>query len=81
TWRGAGNTDQAIAAHAAGLFHPLVQTGDAVTAGQPLGEIRGYDGALVERIAAPAAGVVAMIRRVPRVVAGDGISLLTRRSE
>lgn len=81
TWRGAGNTDQAIAARAAGLFHPLVQTGDAVAAGQPLGEIRGYDGALVERIAAPAAGVVAMIRRVPRVVAGDGISLLTRRSE
>jgi predicted deacylase len=79
TWRGAGNTDQAIATSTAGLFRPLVQVGEAVTADQPLGEIRGYGGAPSERIVAPTAGVVAMIRRVPRVVAGDGICLLTSR--
>lgn len=78
-WRGAGNTDMALAATAPGLFRSAVAIGDDVTPSQELGAIVGYDGRLVERIVAPGAGVVAMVRRVPPVAAGEGLFLLTVR--
>lgn len=76
-WRGAGNTDQAFEATAPGLFRSVVAIGEAVQTGQLLGEITTHDGRVAERIVAAEAGVVAMVRRVPRVVAGDGLYLLT----
>jgi predicted deacylase len=79
TWRGSGNTDRSLEATQSGLFRSAVRVGEDVAAGQLLGEIVDYDGTVVERVIAPAAGVVAMARRVPRVSAGDGLYLLTTR--
>jgi predicted deacylase len=79
SWRGAGNTDTGLEATVPGLFRSAVAVGDAVAAGQVLGTIVAYDGRVVERIVAPQAGVVAMVRRVPPVLAGDGLYLLTSR--
>ncbi|HET8627791.1 MAG TPA: succinylglutamate desuccinylase/aspartoacylase family protein, partial [Thermomicrobiales bacterium] len=76
---GAGDTDAAVAAPADGLFRSRVRAGDEVAAGAPLGDLLGHDGRLIARLAAPADGVVAMVRRVPRVSAGEGLYLLTRR--
>jgi predicted deacylase len=81
TWRGSGNTDTGLEATTAGLFRSVVGVADAVVAGQLLGTIAAYDGRVVERIVAPEAGVVAMVRRVPPVLAGDGLYLLTSRSD
>jgi predicted deacylase len=78
-WHGSGNTDRGLEATASGLFRSIVWVGDTVAPGQALGEIVGYDGRVVERVVAPSGGVVAMVRRVPRVVAGDGLYLLTTR--
>lgn len=81
TWRGSGNTDTGLEATASGLFRSTVEVGEAVVAGQPLGTIVAYDGRIAERIVAPDAGVVAMVRRVPPVAAGDGLYLLTTRTD
>lgn len=78
-WRGSGDTDLALAARADGLFRSFAGAGEVVGAGQPLGEIVAYDGRVRERIVAEEAGVVAMVRRIPRVAAGDGLYLLTSR--
>ena len=78
-WRGSGNTDTAVEAGASGLFRSLVHVGDAVDTGAELGEILGYDGQVLERVTVPEAGVVAMVRRLPRVSPGDGLYLLTQR--
>jgi predicted deacylase len=78
-WRGAGDTDRALATPVSGLFRSFVNVGEAVTAAQPLGEIVDYDGHVLAQIAAPEDGVVAMARRLPRVAAGDGLYLLTQR--
>jgi predicted deacylase len=78
-WLGSGNTDRGLEASASGLFRSAVWVGEDVAAGQHLGEIVDYDGQIVERVVAPAAGVVAMARRVPRVSAGEGLYLLTTR--
>lgn len=80
TWRGSGNTDTALAATTSGLFRSMVDVGEAVAAGQILGTIVTYDGQIVERIMAPAAGIVAMARRIPPVASGEGLFLLTRRA-
>ena len=79
TWHGSGNTDRGLEAPAPGPLPQRGRVGEAVAAGQQLGEIVDYDGQIVERVVAPAAGVVAMARRVPRVSAGDGLYLLTTR--
>lgn len=80
-WVGSGNTDTAVEAGAAGLFHPLARVGDEVAAGAEIGEILDYDGRVLERVTAREAGVVAMVRRLPRVSAGDGLYLLTQRTD
>jgi predicted deacylase len=79
TWRGSGDTDRSLEATTAGLFRSAVAVGGAVATGQPLGTIVTHDGRVVERIVAPEAGMVAMVRRVPPVRAGDGLYLLTTR--
>jgi predicted deacylase len=58
-----------------------VDVGDAVVAGQLLGTIVAHDGRVVERTVAPEAGIVAMVRRIPPVATGDGLFLLTRRTD
>lgn len=80
-WRGAGDTDRALAAPVAGLFRSRVAVGASVAAGDPLGEIVGGDGVVLARLEAPEGGVVAMARRIPRVAEGDGLYLLTRRAD
>ena len=80
-WRGAGDTDHAIAAPTSGLFRSRVAVGDAVASGATLGEIIAADGAVRAQLTAPEGGVVALVRRIPRVAAEDGLYLLTQRVE
>ncbi len=80
-WHGAGNTDHAVAAPTSGLFRSRVAVGDTVAAGATLGEIIGGDGTLRAQLTAAEGGVVAMVRRIPRVAADDGLYLLTQRVE
>lgn len=77
-WVGDGNTDAAVPAPATGLFRRRVACGQAVQTGQPLGEILSYTGEPLATLRAPGPGVVAMIRRTPRVAEGQGLFLLTQ---
>jgi uncharacterized protein len=47
-----------ITAKDAGVFYPSVRIGDAVTEGQPLGEVRDYFGRVLETPVAPGGGMV-----------------------
>jgi predicted deacylase len=78
-WRGSGDTDQGLQATATGLFRSFVAPGAAVTPGLLLGEIRSLGGQVVEQIVASEEGVVALVRRLPRVAAGDKVFMLTTR--
>ena len=49
---------------------------DRVTASQPLGRLVDLHGQTLELYHAPAAGVVAMIRELPVVAAGDPLFLV-----
>lgn len=78
-WRGAGDTDKGLLATAEGLFRSYVKAGEAVAAGVLLGEIISHDGQVRERIVASEASVVALVRRLPRVAAGEKVFMLTTR--
>jgi predicted deacylase len=78
-WRGSGDTDQGLLATATDLFRSFVAPGAAITPGLPLGEIVSHDGQVIERIVASEEGVVALVRRLPRVAAGDKVFMLTTR--
>jgi predicted deacylase len=80
-WRGSGNTDEMVAAGVAGLFHAHARAGAFVTTGTLVGEIMDYRGEFIERCPAPRDGMLAFVRRVPRVRPGDGLYLLTQRIE
>jgi predicted deacylase len=77
-WVGDGNTDAAVPSPATGLFRPGVGCGDRVDRQAPLGEVLSHAGDVLAQIRAPSAGIVAMIRRTPRVRAGQGLFLLTQ---
>jgi predicted deacylase len=80
-WLGGGNTDEMAAASVAGLFRAHARAADFVTAGTLVGEIVDQRGQVIERCHAPRGGMLAFVRRVPRVRPGDGLYLLTQRSE
>lgn len=73
---GNGNTDEGLSSKERGFLVPKVQLLERVRAGQELGRLYGLDGQTIEVFAAPAAGVVAMIRQFPVVEPGEPLFLL-----
>jgi predicted deacylase len=73
---GDGNIDSAIAAGQPGFLIPVVALMDRVADGQVLGRLVDLHGHTLELYRAPAAGVVAMIRELPVVTAGDSLFLV-----
>ncbi len=78
---GHGDLDSVIAAPAPGLFRRECGLLDAVEAGQCLGTIRDEHGAITSEIIAKSAGIVIMLRGLPRVEIGDGLVHLAHRYE
>ena len=76
---GDGNLDQIINAPVAGFFRPKVNLLDRVEIGQTLGVIQDFFGDVLATIKAEEAGVVILLRRVPRVNVGNGVVQLTGR--
>ncbi|MEM7031200.1 MAG: succinylglutamate desuccinylase/aspartoacylase family protein [Chloroflexota bacterium] len=74
---GDGNLDQIINAPVAGLFRPSAALLDQVKAGQTLGIIQDFFGNPLAAVTAQQAGVVILLRRVPRVNVGDGVVQVT----
>ncbi len=66
-------------ATATGYWHPVVEVGQAVAAGTPVGEVRDAFGALLERPAAPVDGVVIFL--VTSLAMNDGDPLLALAGE
>ncbi|MCY4538283.1 MAG: M14 family metallopeptidase [Chloroflexi bacterium] len=71
---GHGDLDSVIETPVAGLFQREVALLDEVEAGQRLGVIQDESGAVLAEIIAKQAGVLIMLRGLPRVQAGDGIA-------
>jgi predicted deacylase len=74
--RGAGNTDQGIAAAAAGFLMSDVKLLEQVCEGQRLGRLVDLHGRTIEEYVAPRAGIVGLTREMPAVEAGDTLYLL-----
>ncbi len=75
---GDGNLDTVIHARADGLFQREVSLLENVEAGQRLGAIRDAAGAELAPVHADQAGMIIMLRSIPRVRAGDGIAHITQ---
>ena len=75
---GDGDLDTVISAPCAGLFMPEVALLDEVEAGQLLGTIGDAMGAIRAEIRADQAGVIIMLRGLPRVQASNGIAHITQ---
>lgn len=73
---GHGDLDSVIGAPVAGLFQREASLLDEVEAGQRLGVIQDESGLTLAEIIAEQAGVLIMLRGLPRVEAGDGIAHL-----
>ncbi|MCY4020511.1 MAG: succinylglutamate desuccinylase/aspartoacylase family protein [Chloroflexi bacterium] len=71
---GHGDLDSVIDAPVAGLFQREASLLDEVEAGQRLGVIQDEFGGKLAEIVAEQAGVLIMLRGLPRVEAGDGIA-------
>ena len=76
---GHGDLDSVISAPTAGLFQRECDLLDEVKAGQRLGTIRDEHGAITSEIVAKSAGIVIMLRGLPRVEIGDGLVHLAQR--
>ena len=76
---GHGDLDSVLAAPVAGLFQRECGLLDEVEAGQRLGAIRDDFGDVLAEIRAKDAGVVIMLRGLPRVEIGDGLVHLAQR--
>ncbi|MBM3774647.1 MAG: hypothetical protein FJW37_05725, partial [Acidobacteria bacterium] len=74
---GDGNVDQGLTASQRGFLIPEVELLDRVRAGQRLGRLCGVHGETLETFAAPADGVVALVRQFPVVAPGDPLFLVT----
>ena len=74
---GAGNTDAPIRVDHSGYFVSDVALLDRVTEGQAIGQVLDFAGEPLERIRANRNGLVAMIRGLPAIHAGEGAFLLT----
>lgn len=64
-----------------GLFQSCLTVGDALSAGETLGVIRGLDGVCLETLQAPRAGIVGVMRTLSSVAAGDMLFHLFIESE
>ena len=75
---GDGNLDTVIHARADGFFQREVALLEAVKAKQRLGAILDASGVEKESVEADQDGVIIMLRRGPRVKAGDGVAHVTQ---
>jgi len=73
---GAGNTDDGLAAGAAGFLSLDVELLDRVQVGQRLGRLLDLQGMELERYFAPRSGTVALTHEMPIVAKGDTLFLL-----
>lgn len=73
---GDGNTDEGIAASAAGFFVAASEAGDRIAAGATIGSVLDEDGRVLDRITAPVDGVVMLLRRAARVQPGDTLAIV-----
>ncbi len=76
---GHGDLDSVIETPVAGLFQREASLLDEVEAGQRLGLIQDESGGVLVEIVAEQAGVLIMLRGLPRVEAGDGIAHLAQQ--
>lgn len=76
---GHGDLDSVIETPVAGLFQREASLLDEVEAGQRLGSIQDESGGVLTEIVAEQAGVLIMLRGLPRVEAGDGIAHLAQQ--
>lgn len=72
---------QEVRASQSGLFQTRLTVGDAVSAGETLGVIRGLDGVHLETLQAPCAAMVGVMRTLSSVTAGDMLFHLFIESE
>ncbi len=77
---GHGDLDSVIETPVAGLFQREIGMLDLVEPGQRLGAIRDETGDILAEIVARQAGIVIMLRGLPRVEAGDGIAHLAQHT-
>ena len=77
---GHGDLDSVIETPVAGLFQREIGLLDLVEPGQRLGAIRDETGDILAEIVARQAGIVIMLRGLPRVEAGDGIAHLAQHT-
>lgn len=68
---GGGDLDAGVLAAQDGFFVSSVDAGERVGPGTEIGRLHGYDGALLETVTAPSAGMVMFLRRKARTHAGD----------
>ncbi|TDD70741.1 hypothetical protein E1262_08825 [Jiangella aurantiaca] len=68
---GGGDLDAGVIAAHDGFFVSSVDAGDRVAPGTEIGRLHGYDGALLETVTAPSAGMVMFLRRRARTRAGE----------
>jgi predicted deacylase len=68
---GGGDLDAGVLSRYDGFFVSSVTAGDTVAAGAEIGRLHGYDGALLETVTAPAAGMVMFLRQQARTRVGD----------
>jgi len=78
---GVGNTDDGVVAAADGFWMPSVALLEPVRAGQPIGRIVNEIGEVLDLPAAPADGLVALLRELPPVSTGDVLILVATREE
>lgn len=76
---GDGDIDGAIEALSDGILVTRARAGDEVDLGDSLAEIYDDDGALVETVVAPRAGIVMLLRREARIQANDGVAVVAPR--
>jgi uncharacterized protein len=73
---GDGDVDSSVAAEVSGWCVTAVAAGDVVRAGDPIADVVGLDGAVLQAVTAPHDGIVMMLRRRAVVGPGTGIVML-----
>lgn len=75
---GDGDVDEAgLDTVAAGYFMPAVDAGDTVAAGDVLGVLVDATGVIVQTIASPSTGAVALIRTAAHIGSGERVAVVT----
>jgi predicted deacylase len=72
---GDGNVDESVSCTIAGLCVTRIAAGEVADSGDAIADIY-VDGVVAERVLAPLKGTVMMLRRKPRVEAGQAIAML-----